>query len=672
MRKIRFALLLLLAALLCCISVSAVIPDRVANATTKEGYNYMMRLIGKQSFSAELPKETVKNYIEHYTYHSDFAAYYQKTFPSKNTIGYFNAAGEWVTLEWHPTYYSLSDGTYSHEGTGAQGCCLYSRHLTLVIYGTEGGRVYLKQNTGETRGDAFKRLLLTYGQAGEHIRIDSTHSATYVSGDENGFYYFNYENNGWPVITMCYESYSAFADRYSGKSIWLYDSNTLTNDLNAQPDPEYFIPDDVAHVTPAPVCKHEKYSSAGYCKGCGQEFPLNVESLTSTEYTVINSAPIRPRPYAVVKQVTRFNARDKVTVVGKAYNSYGKLWYRVKSDKLGLNTFWVYSENVARINDVSIELTDITDIGESSLTVNGVCSYTLRRPDRVVLLLGTSKDKMSKIGSDVINHNMNPFKIWYKLTGIKKDTLYYYQMIVEYDNLEYSALIDKSTFKTKIGTFMISSEKTNETVEKPDSEVVDNTMAGLLDAIVPVKLDVKSVTSLAQTSARFNASCTYIETRPSYVCLYLGLSADTNSMWQVGYDKITHSKNPFDIWYDVSGMAENTTYYYQFRAEADGKIYTSDVHTVTTMNKAPIDNAMDAALGALGALGNTRTGVISGTSLLAINDKAAASPTNSTMIGTAPEGAYVTVYPDKQSGSWYYITYNGVSGYAYGKYITLK
>ncbi len=220
---------------------------------------------------------------------------------------------------------------------------------------------------------------------------------------------------------------------------------------------------------------------------------------------------------------------------------------------------------------------------------------------------------------------------------------------------------------------MIASDKAEiPQPEKPDTKPVDDATAGLLDAIVPVKLNVKSVTSLAQTSARFNASCTYIETRPSYVCLYLGLSADTNSMWQVGYDKITHSKNPFDIWYDVSGMAENTTYYYQFRAEAGGKIYTSDVHTVTTMNKAPIDNAMDTALGALGALANTRTGVISGTNLLAINDKAAASPNYSTMIGTVPAGATVTVYPDKQSGNWFYITYNGISGYAYGTYITLK
>lgn len=223
-------------------------------------------------------------------------------------------------------------------------------------------------------------------------------------------------------------------------------------------------------------------------------------------------------------------------MLGSTYNHHGKLWYLVQCDRLGSGSYWIYSKNITRLNEVNIPLLEPTNIGENSITVKATCSYTTKRPDRVALMLGTSKKNMERVDFDVINFSLNPF----------------------------------------------------------------------------------------------------------------------------------------DIWYDVSGMAENTVYYYQFRAEADGKIYTSDVHTVTTMNKAPVDNAMDAALGALAGISSTRTGVVSGTSSLAINDKAAASPTYSTMIGTIPQGASVTVYPDKQSGNWYYVNYNGVSGYAYGKYITLQ
>ena len=66
---------------------------------------------------------------------------------------------------------------------------------------------------------------------------------------------------------------------------------------------------------------------------------------------------------------------------------------------------------------------------------------------------------------------------------------------------------------------------------------------------------------------------------------------------------------------------------------------------------------------------NTRTGVVRGTDgSLVINSQ----PKAGYDIGYIPEGAAVTVYPDKQSGNWYWVTYNGVSGYSYGKYIILQ
>ena len=41
-------------------------------------------------------------------------------------------------------------------------------------------------------------------------------------------------------------------------------------------------------------------------------------------------------------------------------------------------------------------------------------------------------------------------------------------------------------------------------------------------------------------------------------------------------------------------------------------------------------------------------------------------------IGYIPEGASCTVYPDKTSGNWYWVSYNGVSGYSYKDYIILQ
>ena len=41
-------------------------------------------------------------------------------------------------------------------------------------------------------------------------------------------------------------------------------------------------------------------------------------------------------------------------------------------------------------------------------------------------------------------------------------------------------------------------------------------------------------------------------------------------------------------------------------------------------------------------------------------------------IGSIPEGAACTIYPDKAVSSWYYVEYKGISGYAYSGYISFK
>ena len=65
----------------------------------------------------------------------------------------------------------------------------------------------------------------------------------------------------------------------------------------------------------------------------------------------------------------------------------------------------------------------------------------------------------------------------------------------------------------------------------------------------------------------------------------------------------------------------------------------------------------------------TRTGIISGTNgALAINSTAASG----NQIGRIPEGASCTVFTGRTNGNWYWVKYNGVSGYAYSKYITLQ
>jgi len=177
-----------------------------------------------------------------------------------------------------------------------------------------------------------------------------------------------------------------------------------------------------------------------------------------------------------------------------------------------------------------------------------------------------------------------------------------------------------------------------------------------------VSLPVDGASSVTQTTARVDASCSYTGTRPSSVGLYLGTSSSNLSHWKSD-DNINHNKNPFNIWYNLNGLSAGTTYYYQFYAIADGKTYTSDIQSFTTEAAQPYVPPV-----------NTRSGVVVNTNgqYLAINDGPAASPNYSNQIGRIPPGGYVTVYPDKTYGNWYWVEYGSVSGYAYSRYISLQ
>ena len=176
-----------------------------------------------------------------------------------------------------------------------------------------------------------------------------------------------------------------------------------------------------------------------------------------------------------------------------------------------------------------------------------------------------------------------------------------------------------------------------------------------------VDLSVSGVTNLSQNSARVNASCSYRNgDRPNAVGLYLGTSSSAMSFYKSD-EGINHNKNPFDIWYNLSGLSAGTTYYYQFYATVGNKTVWSSVNSFTT-TAAPVQ------------VSNTRSAVVVNTNgqYLAINNAPAASPKYSQQIGRIPPGGTVTVYPDKTSGNWYYVEYNGVSGYAYNKYLALQ
>lgn len=69
---------------------------------------------------------------------------------------------------------------------------------------------------------------------------------------------------------------------------------------------------------------------------------------------------------------------------------------------------------------------------------------------------------------------------------------------------------------------------------------------------------------------------------------------------------------------------------------------------------------------------NTRTGIVNIPSSWTDLSIRTGPSTNYQIVGGMPHGARCTVYPDKASNGWYYVNYNGVSGYAAGNRINLQ
>ncbi len=190
-----------------------------------------------------------------------------------------------------------------------------------------------------------------------------------------------------------------------------------------------------------------------------------------------------------------------------------------------------------------------SSITQTTIHISGSCSYSGTKPSSVGIYMGTSQESMSRVDSDNINHNKNPFDIWYDLTDLTPGTTYYYQLY---------AIAGEEEIKTQILSFTTAAQDEPPTIHS------------------------KSAKNITPTSVRIEGNCAYSGARPSSVGLYLG--TDTASMPRVDSDNINHNKNPFDIWYDLNNLSPSTTYYYQLYAVVDGETYTSTVLSFTTPN----------------------------------------------------------------------------------------
>ena len=369
-----------------------------------------------------------------------------------------------------------------------------------------------------------------------------------------------------------------------------------------------------------------------------------------------------------------------------------------------------------------------SNISETNAKLSASVSYSGKHPSEVGIYLGDSTGSMRKVSSDKINHSKNPFDMWYDLNKhgvtLSAGTQYYYKMYAIVDGKEFTSKTKNFWTSLTISVNSGSEKKNPDPVGMPAVSVDGSTVSASWNSVAnatsydvylvqepwgwgdikyrgstqgtsytftnvrngayaafviarPNKDTVQSewssfnvnvaststadfyninASNVSQTNAQLNASISYSGNHPSEVGVYFGNSTD--SMRKVGSDAINHNKNPFDMWYSLNKygvtLSPGTTYYYKMYAIMDGREVTSNVQSFTT--PAQVNS-------------NLVTARVSGTpGGLAINSQ----PNQYTKIGRMDEGVYCTIDLSRTSGNWYYVTYNGVSGYAYNRYLVIQ
>ena len=273
------------------------------------------------------------------------------------------------------------------------------------------------------------------------------------------------------------------------------------------------------------------------------------------------------------------------------------------------------------------------NITETSATVRGNVSVNGGKATECGMYFGTSAGDLTFLGSDSINSSNMPFYYNTSKYGrtLSPDTTYYYRAY---------AVVNGETYWGETASF--TTTKTTPTAS--------------------VTVTTKGADNVTQTSATVRGNVSVNGGKATECGMYFGTSA--SNLTFLGSDSINSSNMPFYYGTSKYGrtLTPGTTYYYRAYAVVNGETYWGETASFTTATSAPAST------------GNTRTAVVVNTNgqYLAINDRPAASPRNSTQIGRIPPAGTVTVYPDKTSGNWYYVQYNGVSGYAYSKYLSLR
>ena len=197
-----------------------------------EKVNYALELINHQNSNRVRNNRTKREMIEYLLYSSQYAVFDGEDFPIKNESG--NSASYLSDKN-----LSIIDGSTGVTlDTSSRGCMAYSWFASGIVYSDQvslkSDRHYIDGEKGSYDSEIVKNFFKKNLQAGEHIRVSDSHSMTYISCDDDGFYYLEYptSDDRDSHIRMSYAYFEHFVQcvNLEKRLMWIYEIDKVVND----------------------------------------------------------------------------------------------------------------------------------------------------------------------------------------------------------------------------------------------------------------------------------------------------------------------------------------------------------------------------------------------------------------------------------------------------------
>ena len=171
--------------------------------------------------------ETVLEAITYQSYHTSMttnqAQDYIKDFID-NTSTYIKVPniGDYASV--------AQDAVYTTDlNWSSKGCFHYAEFIQKTMYGTAGLRKYSDESGGDYTANGIKSFLEKEAQAGEHLRLGSTHSLSFIASRDSGIYTLQWSGD----MNDPYLSFISYEDLASTANIigeyYLFNSDTAIN-----------------------------------------------------------------------------------------------------------------------------------------------------------------------------------------------------------------------------------------------------------------------------------------------------------------------------------------------------------------------------------------------------------------------------------------------------------